>query len=207
MINLQDQEELIKLVSRKLKRDVSCFVFGGTAMMYFGYKNATKDIDILFDQENELKEFTRIIKELGYKEISASQVYTKEKLELEKPKIFTRGEERFDIFFKTIFKFTPSKEFKERFYARYDYKENEFTFTIYVVSKEDIILLKSLTERENDFSDILTIIEKEKEINWDIITNEAINQKYEWTKIDLEETMQKLKKYVFIKQKYFDKLY
>lgn len=205
MIELNDQEELFKLISRKIKKDVSCYAFGGTAMMYYGYKNATKDIDLLFLNDLELNEFIKVLKDIGYKEISPNIIYPIDRLD--KPKMFKLDDERFDIFNKNVFNFKPSKAFKERFFARYDYREGEFTFTVYVVSKEDIILMKALTERENDFSDILTILDKEKAISWDIITNEALIQENDWVKIDLEQTLQKLKKHVFIKKKYFDKLY
>ena len=153
-----------------------------------------------------MDEFIRVIRDLGYSEISPLQVYTKEKLKNNKPMLFNRGEERFDIFFKQIFSFRPSNTFKKRFFARYDYKE-KFTLTVYVVSKEDIVWLKALTEREVDFEDIAMITESEREIGWDIIIEEALKQESKLVKIDLEETMQKLRKLTFIKQKYFDRLY
>ena len=48
MINTQDQEELFRLIAEYLEKDISCTAIGGTAMMFSGYKNTTKDIDIIF---------------------------------------------------------------------------------------------------------------------------------------------------------------
>lgn len=46
---------------------------------------------------------------------------------------------------------------------------------IYLMSREDITLFKSITERELDLKDIRTLIETG--INWDIVEEECINQK------------------------------
>ncbi|MBC8495653.1 hypothetical protein H8D36_05850 [archaeon] len=209
MINTKDQEELLKLISRYLEEDVTCYALGGTAMMFYNFKNTTKDIDLVFGTEKERNYFIKAIKELGYKQQSIKGVYPKEKeQEKSKPLMFTRGDERFDLFLKEIFGFKITDKIKERFYARHDFIEKK-ELIIKVLSKEDIILLKSITNREKDFEDIQTILEKDKEINWDLIINEAVNQRKEkeWLIIDLEETMQKLKEITFIPEKYFEKLY
>ena len=44
MINTQDQDQLFKLISNYLDKDITCYALGGTAMMYYGFKNITKDI-------------------------------------------------------------------------------------------------------------------------------------------------------------------
>ena len=49
MIAYEDQMDLFRLVSRNIKRDLECYAFGGTAMMFYGYNDETKDIDLLFD--------------------------------------------------------------------------------------------------------------------------------------------------------------
>ncbi len=48
MINTEDQEALFTLISTYLKKNVTCYAIGGTAMMFYGYKTTTKDIDLVF---------------------------------------------------------------------------------------------------------------------------------------------------------------
>ena len=207
MINVEDQNELFKLIASYLKKDISCIAIGGTAMMFSGYKNTTKDIDLVFQNNKDRDNFIDAIKELGYKEISLIKIYDKKRLKSKtKPKIFTRGEERFDLFTKDVFGF--KLELNNNFIEKDDFiDKNELN--IYILPKEYLILLKSITNREKDYEDIETIIKIEKEINWELIINEAINQKNINSRIliDLEETMQKLKKITFIKKKYFNLIY
>ena len=107
--------------------------------------------------------------------------------------IFSRGEERFDLFVKNIFQTELGKDMIDRFYARHDFIMKDKTLTIKVLNKEDIILLKSVTDREKDFEDILTIVERESEIDWDLIIDEAVKQHRKGNNtilLDLEETLQ-----------------
>lgn len=210
MINAEDQESLFRLVSRYLKKDIVCWAFGGTAMIFYGYKTFTKDIDLLFETEEDKEEFIKAIKELGYEKKSLFNIYIEEKSkDKNAPLMFSRGDERFDLFVRKIFRTGLSEKMKKRFYARHDFAENK-SLVVFVVSKEDIILLKAVTEREKDFEDILQICTTEKSINWDIIIEEAVEQYKKGDKfilMDIEETMKKLKKYIFIKKEYFDRLY
>ena len=46
--NIKEQGDLFSLLGSKLKKRLECFVIGGSAMLYFGAKEVTKDIDIVF---------------------------------------------------------------------------------------------------------------------------------------------------------------
>ena len=208
MINTKDQEELFRLIADYLEEDIGCIAIGGTAMMFMGYKNATKDIDLVFRSEKKRKSFVRAIEKLGYKEKSMAMLYDeKRKKQRNRPKIYSRGDERFDLFVKNVFGF--SLEINPSLIAQRQDFLGKKELTIYVLPAEYLILLKSITDREKDYEDIEAILETEKTIDWDLITGEAIKQRKnnEWILIDLEETMQKLRKKFFIKQKYFDRLY
>ena len=161
MIDVQTQNDLFKLISSQIKEDITAYAFGGTAMMYYGYKNVTKDIDIIFEKEEDREGFIEAIKRLGYEKRSLKGVYSEEKqADKGKPVMYTRGDERFDLFVKKIFGTTLTEDMKKRLFARHDFAQKENTLIINVLSKEDLILLKAITEREKDFEDILTIIEK-----------------------------------------------
>ncbi len=211
MIQEEDQENLFRLISSYIKKDVVCYAFGGTAMMYYGYKTAMKDIDLLFDTKEACNAFIDAICFLGYKRMSMISVYPANLIqEKRKPEMFIRGDERFDIFLKNVFQTAFRESMKKRFFARHDYTMGTNTLTVFVLSKEDIIFLKSIMRREKDFDDIVTIVQRESNVNWDLIIEEACWQSKHgdgWAILGLEQTMQRLKKVTFLKKEYFEKLY
>jgi len=199
MIDTKDQEELFRLIAEYLKRDITCTAIGGTAMMFLGYKNTTKDIDLVFKSDSDRQAFIDAIEQLGYKEKSSKEIYSKPN----RPKIYSRGEERFDLFVKKVFGF----EIRHGFIQRQDFI-GKSELILQVLPKELLILLKAITGRERDQEDIETIIDIEKGIDWDLIIDEAIRQKQSpWILIDLEEAMQGLKTKTFIKRKHFERIY
>ena len=111
------------------------------------------------------------------------------------------------MFVKDVFGFVINPE-KENFVQRHDFIGKK-ELRIKVLPKEHLILLKVVTDREKDYEDIESIIQIEKDINWDFIIDEAISErvKVPWILIDLEEKMQKLRKITLIKEKYFGKIY
>ena len=48
MINITDQNELFNLIGAKLDEKVECLAIGGSAMMFYGAKTETKDVDLVF---------------------------------------------------------------------------------------------------------------------------------------------------------------
>ena len=211
MITKTDQDELFRLIGMDLKRDVICYAFGGNAMMYYGYKGATKDIDLLFEHTKDREAFVEALVDLNYVRMSLKSIYP-ERLEKDskKPQMYTRGDERFDLFVGSIFRTVFSTTMKERFWGKFEFTGGKYTLTVFVLAKEDIIFLKSVTHRERDFDDIQTIVNKEKSLNWELIIGEAIwqyHQGNDWGVLDLEETLEKLKKTTYIKKEYFDRLY
>jgi len=206
MINTQDQEQLLKLIAEYLEKDLTCIAIGGTAMMFKGYKNATKDIDLVFRTTTDRDTFIKAIEQLGYKKTHLEQVYDKKRRsKRSKPLMYSRGDERFDLFVKEVFGYKLSfKQITERIDIIGKKK-----MTINLLNKEMTVLLKAITGREKDYEDIETIMETEKHIDWEQLVNQAIEQREhnEWILIDLEETMQQLRKKFFIKEEHFEKIY
>mgnify|MGYP002639749958 CR=1 FL=1 len=203
MINVKDQEDLFRLIADYLEKDLSCIAIGGTAMMFSGYKTTTKDIDLVFKDSNDRDIFIKAISELGYKEKSLINVYDEKRRELKsKPKMFSRGDERFDLFVKEVFGFEVNQDIVQR--ADFLGKKE---LIIQIIGKEDLVLLKAVTSREKDLEDIETIIQVEKNLDWSYIIEEVIKQNNQWFILDLEETMQKLKKITFIPEKFFKRLH
>ena len=208
MINTKDQEALFELITKYLEDNITCIAIGGTAMMFSKYKNATKDIDLVFKNLEDRDSFIKAIKTLGYKKMSLTNIYDEKRTEDKNtPLMYTRGEERFDLFVGNVF------GYKLNFSLNSIMQRNDFLgkkeLIIYILSPEDLILLKAITSRERDFEDIETILEYEKDIDFKSIVIKAISQKdnNSWILIDLEETLQKLRKKHFIKQEVFDMIY
>lgn len=208
MIDTKDQEELFKLIAEYLGENIRCVAIGGTAMMFSNYKTTTKDIDLVFQNEHERSTFIKAIEELGYKQQALGTIYDeKRKGHKGKPKMFSRGDERFDLFVKEVFGYEV-KVNQEEIVQKNDFLGKK-ELTIFMLPKEELILLKAITGREKDYEDIETILEIEKTIDWKTLVGKAIKQKKSnpWILIDLEETLQRLKKRFFIKQEIFDALY
>jgi len=206
MINIKDQEDLFELISNYLEADIICVAIGGTAMMFEGYKTATKDIDLVFKDNKDRDIFIKAIEKLGYSKSSLKLVYKEKNLKSrDKPLMYSRGEERFDLFVKNVFGIEVNFE---GFLKRHDYIGKK-ELVILTLSKEDLILFKSVTNREKDYEDIENIVKLEPNIDWDKIVDSTIKQKMNnsWILIDLEEKMQKLKKITIIKNNVFDKIY
>ena len=210
MITHEDQIDLFRLVSKHIKRDLECYAFGGTAMMFYGYKDETKDIDLLFEKDTDREEFVKALKALGFSETTPQNIYIPKKLrEKDIPKMFKRDDNRFDIFSKRIFKTMISPGMKEDIFAMHEFKQNR-NLKVKVLRKEHIVLLKAVTERKNDFDDIRSIIEKEKNFNWQYLIDEVMWQYKHgdsWVFLDTEKMIRELKKYVFVEEKYLKQLY
>lgn len=210
MINYNDQMGLFELIGKQIKEDVECYAFGGTAMMFYGYKDETKDIDLFFEKEEDRQEFIYVLKILGYEETSPLKVYIPEKLkEKYRPLMYRRGDSRFDLFVHKIFKTLLSQHMKDDVDAIHEFKNNH-NLRIKVFRKEHIVLLKAITERQNDFDDIQTILKKDKRFDWQYLIDEVIWQYQHgdtWVLYDMEKTIRELKKYVFIEDKYLQQLY
>ena len=75
MINLKEQEDLFKVIGDQLKERTECLLIGGSAMMYYGVKETTKDIDLVFLEEEQRKSVINILLNLGYKTREIKTLY------------------------------------------------------------------------------------------------------------------------------------
>ena len=168
MTTLEEQNNLFKLIGEKLKKPMECFVVGGSAMLYYGAKNLTKDIDIVFNYKEDREKFIKILEDLGFKERQAKFLYFEKK---NVPILMERKNDRLDLFYDKIIDMKFTKSIKERATKVYEYNN----LIVKVIVPEDIILLKCATERAGDRLDALELIKKFN-INWEIVINESLNQ-------------------------------
>ncbi len=207
MITQEEQMDLLKLISDNLTKEIECYAFGGNAMMFYGYKGETKDIDLLFEKEADRKEFINTLTILGFDETSPMKVYIPEKLrDPHRPLMFKREDFRFDLFVKQIFKTKISPKMQEDFYGLHEFNK----LKVKIFRKEHLVILKAVTDRKNDFDDVKTILEKEKNFDWQYLIDEVKWQHKHgdsWIVLDVEKAMQELKKYIFIPEKYFRQIH
>lgn len=170
MIGHEEQIELFKLIGTELNKKTECFIIGGSAMMFYGFKSATKDIDIVFLDKDSRNRFKRTLKEIGFTEkkiITSERKSKSQKI----PTVMDRKETRFDLFCEYIINFQLSLGIIGRIKEVHEFGN----LIVKVVSQEDIILLKCATDRAGDRLDAKGIIEKYN-INWNILIEESLWQ-------------------------------
>jgi len=160
MIGLEEQIELFKLIGKELRDNIECIAIGGSAMLFLGLKNSTKDIDLVFLSENDMKKFIIILEKIGFEKEGGKN-----------PVLMKRKDVRFDLFLKEIICFKISSGILKRIREKHEFDN----LIVDVISPEDIILLKCATDRVGDRVDAAELV-KYFSINWDIIIEESIWQ-------------------------------
>jgi len=144
---------------------VHIFLIGGGALMKHKIKSYTKDIDIVVDSISEFEELTRILVNAGFE----TQIPGKEYERLAVSQIFIRGDFRIDLFLRYVCgKFYLSEGMKER--SSLEMKLEKLTLNI--CSLGDILLFKSMTERDGDLEDSWNITARRR-LKWSAILDEA----------------------------------
>ncbi|MFH1306483.1 MAG: DUF6036 family nucleotidyltransferase [Candidatus Micrarchaeota archaeon] len=163
-------EETFKQIGAKLRRPVMAYLIGGGAMCFRGQKLATKDLDLVFDSQDDFREFSLALKTCGYAE---SALLEKEYEEMKASGIWQNDEGfRFDLFVKTV---CNAISLSDNMVKRSKLLANYGNLAVYMVSDEDVILFKGITERPDDADDIESIIRR-ADINWETIMRECREQ-------------------------------
>jgi len=171
MISFEEQLSLFKIIGKELKRKVECIAIGGNAMMFYGFKGATKDVDLVFLNKKDLNEVKQALFNSGFKEKNNIKIFKNYEIIDTKPIMMEGAETRFDLFCNEIICFRMSESIINRIKEIHEFSN----LVIKIVSPEDIILLKCATEREKDRVDAVEIIKKYN-INWKVIMEESLHQ-------------------------------
>lgn len=189
MISVEAQQKLLLNISRRLKKPVTAYAIGGTAMMFLGFKDATLDIDIVFENKRDREMFKQAVKEIGYRDMDSVVVYgTKQN----QPEMFTLGDERLDLFVVHVIDFDFSEHMMGRAEQTHQFNNN---LILKIANPHDIILMKCATDRKKDLDDARKIINSTK-IAWNILISEARTQiklGRHTAAFDLGEFLEKLK--------------
>jgi hypothetical protein len=158
-------------ISSNLSNPVTIFVIGGLALIEFGLKEATKDIDVVVQSKSELAILKKTLESLGYHSPNKMMI-TRPYKKMDINEILENDDKfRWDIFYGKIcgaLSFTP--EMISR--AKPFYKKN--LLSVLLASKEDIFLFKGITERAADLDDMRLLAESK--VDWKIVETECYNQ-------------------------------
>lgn len=160
-------------ISSSFREEVTGYLIGGLAMIYHGAKNATKDIDIVFENESEAMTFKENLLRNGFETVNIVSS------EYEKMKTFSivekEGTFRFDIFIRCV---CDSLILSEGMMKRATRVSLSGPFNLFVISLEDIFLFKSITNRRDDLRDMSIIASAG--LDWEIIDSELRGQPDQW---------------------------
>jgi hypothetical protein len=164
------QQEFDKLNSTT-KHTMTLYLIGGGAMAFYGLKDATKDIDIILTNPEDLNNLKAALDAMGYKEPNPL-VITRPYNDMQTSAILeNRDGFRWDLFLsKVCGKLTLSADMQNR--ATNLYQGN--SLKVLIASKEDLFLFKAITTRDADLDD--TRILAQSGLNWETIAQECKSQ-------------------------------
>ena len=145
---------------------VNIYLLGGGALLYYGIKPETKDIDLVCLTKDYFDVYSAF-KKIGF----YIKIPSKEYLRKNISEILTREDFRIDLFnIKVCGNLSLTESIINRSKMILDLEH----IKLYCFSLEDIFVFKSITEREGDIFDLENIIKKG--INWDTIYSEILLQ-------------------------------
>ena len=171
MINLEEQISLFKIIGGQLSKKVECIAIGGSAMMFYGAKSTTKDVDLVFSKKEDLEAVKEVLFDSGFDERKNIKGIFREDEEILKPVMMDGTNTRFDLFLNEVIGFKIHEKTIERLKEVHEFGN----FTVKTASPEDILMMKACTEREKDRDDAAELIRKFN-INWNTILDESSKQ-------------------------------
>ena len=170
----KELDEVFDQIAATIDLSIEGFLIGGLAMIKNDIKSSTKDIDIVFSDEESAREFVEAAQKVGF---ILDEELPPEYEEMKTMVVLKDAEDRrIDVFVKTVLRgLTYSESMKARAKTiKYGDK-----LTIHISSIEDIFLYKSITSRPRDLDDMETLA-RTGGLNWSHIENEARDQPTPW---------------------------
>ncbi len=163
MYSKLDIENVLQKAGLFLKRSVEAFLIGGCAMTFRNLKPATKDADLLLEDELSEKRLFDALREAGLTELfpGSYQIEVKAKDILIAPNGL-----QFDLFAESVMGgLSLTESMKKRAEKHRDYGK----LKLFIASKEDIYLFKGITDRPypRDYEDMVTL--QQSGLNWEAV--------------------------------------
>jgi hypothetical protein len=165
--SVKDLENIFKEIDSKLKTKTTAYLIGGGALMFFGLKNLTKDIDLVVKSEPEYRSIYSSIKSIGYKETALTDGIQR----LNISAAMQRVDFRIDLFLNKI---CGKMEFSDSMALRAKPLFQGKNLSISFASKEDVFVFKTITDRVGDKTDCEAILNQNPD--WSIILKEILFQ-------------------------------
>lgn len=157
-------EGLVEEYSEHTDVKMDLYLIGGGALMFYGSKLSTKDIDIIVDTEDEFKELKMLLGSIGYVDSIPTSGFEKAEFKA----MMVNGDNRLDIFqSKVCGKLVLSDKMRHRSTRKASFG----SINLNVCSREDILIFKSITDREGDVDDCIELI-KNGDLSWPVILDE-----------------------------------
>lgn len=168
-----DEGDLLRALGKVgalLKRRLNAYLIGGCAMTFMGAKLATKDIDIVVASTDDIRELSSAMQQAGFRPVKRP---AKEYDALGTWIILDDSTGmRFDLFDRQICR---ALEIGEGMKGRASFYRSFGNLDIYLMSAEDIMLFKGITERKADLDDMRVLAERG--VDWKTVERECMSQK------------------------------
>lgn len=170
----QGLEDLFSKLGSTIRRPVEGYLLGGGAMAFRDQKATTKDIDVIVQMRKEAKEIAFALKKLDY--IKARNLESEYEAMNAQGGIWqAKGRVRVDLFVNKVCNcLSLTQNMRKRSIKLGDYGK----LSVFLVSNEDVILFKGITQRPDDANDIASIV-RSASISWDAVLKECISQSKE----------------------------
>ncbi len=165
--SVKDLNNIFKAIDSKATNKISAYLIGGGALMQFGLKGLTKDIDLVVKSKKEYDFLYSIVKLLGYKETALTDGINR----LAISAALQKEDARIDMF---LDKICGKMSFSSTMIPRAKIFFEGKNFSVFTASLEDIFVFKTITDREGDKADCEAIIRQSP--NWNTILDEIHKQ-------------------------------
>ena len=162
-------DRFVKELSEEVHGPVHLYLLGGGSMMYAGLKYFTKDIDLVVRTEQEYNSCVEAMKRMGFRSIRPGAGYSRMNLSdmMEREDGY-----RIDIFNDRV---CGKLRLSEGMVSRSKERVRHEGVVLSSCSMEDILIFKSITEREGDLQDCKAIITGTM-VDWMIFLKELEEQ-------------------------------
>ncbi len=164
------ENELTRLDSG-LASPLDIYVAGGFVMAHRGLKPGTKDIDVVLEDRPRFRNLVKLLLRHGYRELTVN-VLPSAYVNLFASAILENSDGfRWDVFEKVVAdKLALTETMKSR--ATPSYKKKKLR--LFLLSKEDVFLMKSVTDRDRDLEDMFLLARSG--LDYDAIFEECLVQ-------------------------------
>ncbi len=166
-------ETLLDYIGKRLKHEVDCLIIGGNAMLYYGLRGQTKDLDMIFFRKQDIASVINIIKGhpiyRGVKQTKKIPYHIRPELRKNGGPVFIGSKDvpRFDLFYKNVFSIDAEPIFRDA-----DKSVIFGLLKIRLPRPEHLIFLKGAADRPQDKEDIVRLI-RSAEVEWEKFVNIA----------------------------------